>query len=60
MAICYYTNSLILNPAIADVYFNRGLAMWQQGNSSAACQDWEIAKEKGNQKVLIFLDKQCN
>ena len=47
MAIDCYTRAIILDPSLAEAYFNRGLCHYHQGDAANAISDLSKAGELG-------------
>lgn len=58
-AMADFNKAIELNPKMAKAYLNRGNIYYHFNKSKRACADWIQAKELGNEKAVINLDKIC-
>ncbi|MDW8209749.1 MAG: tetratricopeptide repeat protein [Cytophagales bacterium] len=58
-AISDYTNSLLLNPLQADIYYNRGIAYHYLHRKQEACSDLQVAISLGHQTASVVYEKVC-
>ena len=48
-----------LNPEMVEIYMNRGSAKYHAGDTTGACEDWKMAKEKGLGIAEQLIDQLC-
>ncbi|EAY24967.1 tetratricopeptide repeat protein [Microscilla marina] len=58
-AMTDFNKAIELHPKMAKAYLNRGNIYYHFNKSKRACADWIQAKELGNEKAIINLDKIC-
>jgi len=58
-AINDFDQAIRINPSYHEAYFNRGLAYFFSNNKTAACRDWELAKQYGSSKAATAIEKEC-
>jgi tetratricopeptide (TPR) repeat protein len=58
-AMTDFNKAIELNPKMAKAYLNRGNIYYHFNKSKKACADWIQAKELGNEKAVINIDKIC-
>ena len=51
--------SISLDPSYAKAYRNRGIIYNHRGDSVAACSDWRLALEKGDQEMKSWISSYC-
>jgi len=59
MAEMDFAMSLDFNPNNADVYIQKGLCRFYQGNSAGACNDWKNALRLGSFEAQELLYRNC-
>ncbi len=55
-----YDWSIYLRPSSVEAYIDKGKCEQQMGNSWKACENWQIAAEKGSQEALKLMQENCN
>ena len=55
-----YDWSIYLRPSSVEAYIAKGKCEQQMGNSWKACENWQIAAEKGSQQALELMQENCN
>lgn len=55
-----YDWSIYLRPSSVEAYIAKGKCEQQMGNSWKACENWQIAAEKGSQEALELMQENCN
>ena len=58
-AIEDYNKAIALNSKNAMAYFNRGNTYFNLGNKTQACEDWNIARELGDETAPQRMEKNC-
>ena len=58
-AIVEYTVALTKSPKYIDALYNRGVCYYKVGEMEKACEDWESAKELGDNEVQSLLNEYC-
>ena len=51
--------SLDLQPANADVWMNKGIALLNSGKTEDACHDFREALSLGNKKAAAYISRNC-
>lgn len=59
-AIEDYNESVRLQPDYAEVYHLRGLAKGELHDDAGACEDWQIAYEKGESRAIQLIVEFCD
>ena len=59
-AIDAYDWAIFLRPEIAETYVHQGHCHKKMGNSWKACENWDLAAEKGSLEALDMMQKNCN
>jgi lipoprotein NlpI len=59
LALNDFNSLLKLDPWNAIAYLERGRVHLALGHTSAACDDWEAASEKGNQDAKNLIESNC-
>ncbi len=55
-----YNKAIELNPNLAEVYYNRGLAKIGLGQKDSGCLDLSKAGEMGYADAYEFINEYCN
>jgi curved DNA-binding protein CbpA len=55
-----YDWSIYLRPDKVEAFIAKGKCEKQMGNSWKACENWQLAAEKGSQEALELMQKNCN
>ena len=59
MAMLDYTKAIEMNPANAEMYFNRGVCFFHTEQREKACIDWKKASSMGYGQANQYLESYC-
>ena len=59
-AIADYTIAITMEPNDSNIYYSRGNAKYNIGQTTDACIDWQKAAELGNSAASEIIKKYCN
>lgn len=59
-AVTDFNDALKFNDSNANIYANKGVALYKLKKTNEACKSWQKALQLGQKSVQTYLNKKCN